>query len=293
VPRFFWGGAHIFHSFDFIPEFFRSVATIATVHDVTFLNVPEVYIDHTFPRLLDAGLRRTLPLCEAVITVSQQSKSDIVEHYGYPAERVYVAYNWVSDELLTASSRQALLPAVCDRPYILSVGTVQPNKNYHTTIEAFARLAGKLPHTYVIAGRSDFGPAYTRQLQQRIAELGLSDRIHFLGAVDDALLAALYRNAGLLLFPSYHEGFGFPLIEAMHFGVPIVTSNAGSMPEVACDAALQVTPTDIVAMAEAIEAAVTDDSVRARLLAAARLGRNRFSKDRAVRTVLGVYDSIL
>jgi glycosyltransferase involved in cell wall biosynthesis len=223
-----------------------------------------------------------------VITVSHQSKADIAASYNYPPERIHVIYNWVADELTQAPTGDES-PALNGRPYILTVAAVKPHKNLLTALDAIATLGPAVPHDYVIAGHTDVEPRYTELLRRRAADLGIEQQLHLVGAVDDQTLASLYRGADLLLLPSLYEGFGYPLIEAMHFGVPIVTANTGSLPEVAQCAALAVSPTDARAMAEAVEAALTDGSLRARLVAAGRRRGEQFTKERAVAGVLDVY----
>lgn len=291
APRLGVGSASLLHSFDFVPVFFKSIPTIATIHDVAYLKMPESVRANDFATGMDNVVRRVLPLCAAVIAVSEQSKADIVEVYHYPPERVHVVYNWIPEELIRADAGQTYrLPT--DAPYILAVGTVQPHKNYHGAIAALALIARQVPHSLVIAGNDRFRPDYTDSLRRQAHSHGIGDRVHFAGPVDDATLASMYRGSDLLHFPSFYEGFGYPLIEAMHFGVPIVAATGGSMPEVAGDAALLVPPSDEAAMAGAIEAAVTDRALRARLIDLGRERLQRFSKERAVAGILAVYAAV-
>jgi len=149
-----------------------------------------------------------------------------------------------------------------DGSFLLAVGTVQPRKNYIRLVEAFRQL-DRANLTLVIAGGRGW---LDDPLYERIAALGLENRVRMLGFVPDKDLPALYSAARVFAFPSLYEGFGLPILEAMACGTPVVTSRASSMPEVAGDAALLVDPLDTDALAEALASALDDELLRSSLI---------------------------
>ncbi|VAW34704.1 hypothetical protein MNBD_CHLOROFLEXI01-3742, partial [hydrothermal vent metagenome] len=177
-----------------------------------------------------------------------------------------------------------------DWPYILSVGTLQPRKNYQMLIRAFQPLADRLPHHLVIIGGK--GWLYDEMLAE-VARQGLAGRVHFIGFVDDADLPTLYSDASLFAFPSLYEGFGLPLLEAMGCGTAVLTSNSSSLPEVAGEAAWQLDPQDQAAWTEAIEAAATDMQLQNRLITAGFSRVKAFSWQHSARQLLKIYARLL
>jgi glycosyltransferase involved in cell wall biosynthesis len=180
-----------------------------------------------------------------------------------------------------------------DAPFVLAVGTLQPRKNYVRLIQAFAAISNLQPLTsnlhLVIAGGK--GWRYDAIFAE-VEKLGLRDRVLFPGFVADADLPALYSAARVLAYPSIYEGFGLPMLEAMACGTPVVTSTASCMPEVAGDAALLVPPTDVDALAAALDRALTDEALRADLIAKGRARARQFSWAKSARQLLGIYHAV-
>ena len=146
---------------------------------------------------------------------------------------------------------------------MLAVGTLEPRKNLPFLLRVFQRFRERRPDMQlVLAGRFGWGAA---EVRRTLAELGLDGQVVLTGAIADADLAALYEGAMALLFPSLHEGFGLPLIEAMSAGLPVVSSNVTSMPEVCSDAALLVPPGDEDCWLEAMRSMAEDAPLRVRL----------------------------
>jgi glycosyltransferase involved in cell wall biosynthesis len=182
--------------------------------------------------------------------------------------------------------------------YLLYVGTLQPRKNLSRLIEAFARLAGAPAFAdvqqsdslrLVLAGRR--GWLYD-DLVAQVERLGLAGRVFFPGYVADADLPALYSGALAFVFPSLYEGFGLPVLEAGACGVPVITSNTSSLPEVAGDAALLVDPHDVDAIAEAMYRLVTDEALRAELVRRGFENVKRFSWEKCARETLAVLEEV-
>jgi glycosyltransferase involved in cell wall biosynthesis len=261
------------------------------LHDVTFFLVPERY--PLTRRLYFQGVTRaSARLADALITPSEAVKGDVVRILHVPPERVTAvpeaaapAYAPVdAPDALDRVRRKYRLP----ERYILSVGSLEPGKNRRRLIAACARLRERgIEHHLVISGQRAW--RYEGELDV-VQQLGLGDRVHVLGFVDEADMAALYSAAELLAFPSLYEGFGLPVLEAMACGTPVITSNVSALPEVAGDAALLVDPADVSALAESMERALTDQALRDDLRTRGLERARQFSWERAARETLAVYE---
>jgi len=179
-----------------------------------------------------------------------------------------------------------------DRHYLLFVGTLQPRKNVATILAAFARLppAFRSEVQLVIAGRAGW---HTDGLVTALRAAENDGRVRWLDYVPAADMRALYQGASAFVFPSLYEGFGLPVLEAFAAGVPVVCSNVTSLPEVAGDAALQVDPTDVVGLASAMEALVSDDALAQRMRDRGRNRAREFTWDRCAEQTLAVLRSMV
>jgi len=253
--------------------------SVVTVHDLSFERDPGL-MGLRDRLVFQAAVPRSARRASRVIVVSEQTKRDLIGLSGVPAERIAVVPNGVGERF----SPQG--PQANGQPYALVVGSLEPRKDPLTAIEGFA-LVGDDELRLVFAGpdRGD-GPA----ARAAAASRGLEQRVEFKGHVSDEELAALYRGAECLVFPSRDEGFGLPLLEAMASGVPVVATRAGALPEIAGDAAILVEPRDPVALAGGIERALAD---RERLVAAGFDRAKQFSWTDTAERTLAVYRELL
>ncbi len=287
------GAVDVFHSPDFtLPPVWRA-RTVLTVHDLSFLRVPECFTD-ALRRYLERVVPRSVSRADHVIADSQSTKRDLVELLGTPADRVTVIYSGVEPRFRPITDRAALevVRRRYDLPprFILSVGTLQPRKNFGTLIEAFARLRNLIPEArnlklLIVGGK---GWLYD-DIFARVENLGLQGQVLFPGFVADEDLPVLYNLADIFVLPSLYEGFGLPPLEAMACGTPVITSNASSLPEVVGEAGVTVEPTDVEGLSEAVRRLLEDAELR-RELAQRGLARAReFTWERAARQLLEVY----
>lgn len=294
------GGLDLFHSPDFVlPPVYGRIPTVLTVHDLSFIHYP-----HTFPDVLVNYLNRVVPWsvrrATHILADSEATRQDLLDLWQVPAAKVTVLYSGVNaafqpagGETVTAVRQRYGLD---DAPYLLSVGTVQPRKNYQMLIQAFAGVAAQWPHTLAIAGGK--GWLYDEMLAE-IERQGLNGRVRFIGFVDDADLPALYTGADLFLFPSLYEGFGLPLLEAMGCGVPVLTSNASCLPEVVVDqetgveTAVLLSPHDPQAWQTAMHHLLNDAAARTRLQQTGQAHIANFTWDRAARQLTDLYQHLL
>ena len=288
------GRLDLFHSPDFVlPPVNGRIPTLLTVHDLSFIHYP-----HVFPPRLVQYLNQVVPWsiqrATHILADSKATRHDLLTIWQVPPEKVTVLYSGVherfrpvEEEVVTAVRRKYHLHQY---PYILSVGTLQPRKNYQMLIRAFAPLARQLPHHLVISGGK--GWLYQEMLAE-VNRQGVSDRVHFIGFVDDADLPALYSAADLFVFPSLYEGFGLPLLEAMGCGTAVLTSNSASLPEVAGTAARQLDPQDQAAWTEQMQALLTDENALNQLVAAGFLQARHFSWQSSARKLLKIYRQLI
>ena len=291
------GPVDVFHSPDFtLPPVWRARAVL-TVHDLSFLRVPECFTG-ALRRYLERVVPRSVRRADHVIADSHSTKRDLVELLGTPAGKVTVIHSGVEPRFRPIIDRAALGPVRqrYDLPerFIISVGTLQPRKNFATLVEAFARLKSETGNwkpgarslKLVIAGGR--GWLY-EEIFARVEALGLQGDVLFPGFVADEDLPALYNLAEAFVLPSLYEGFGLPPLEAMACGTPVVTSNVSSLPEVVGDAGLMVEPADVESLAAAIERVLEDGGLRREMVQRGLARAKEFTWERAARRLLGVY----
>jgi len=291
------GPVDVFHSPDFtLPPVWRARAVL-TVHDLSFLRVPECFTG-ALRRYLERVVPRSVRRADHVIADSHSTKRDLVELLGTPAGKVTVIHSGVEPRFRPIVDRAALGPVRqrYDLPerFIISVGTLQPRKNFATLVEAFARLKSETGNwkpgarslKLVIAGGR--GWLY-EEIFARVEALGLQGDVLFPGFVADEDLPALYNLAEAFVLPSLYEGFGLPPLEAMACGTPVVTSNVSSLPEVVGDAGLMVEPADVESLAVAIERVLEDGGLRREMVQRGLARAKEFTWERAARRLLGVY----
>lgn len=264
------------------------LATVVTVHDLGYRFFP-----HEHPwraRLyLDISTRFSSRVACRVVADSQATFSDLQRQYGIAPSKIIVAYPGVDTTLRRAeetAQRQVRQRYHLARPFVLYVGTIQPRKNLRRLVEAMARLPGDLQDVdLVLAGRVGW---LADDIHKAVDDLGLADRVRFLGYVPQEDLAALLSAAECFVMPSLYEGFGLPVLEAMACGTPVICAEAGSLPEVAGDAALLFAPTDVQALAEALTRVLRDAGLRSELAARGYRQCARFSWERCARQILTV-----
>jgi glycosyltransferase involved in cell wall biosynthesis len=255
-----------------------SSPAVVTIHDVSFERNPRLMgrRDRFFFRTM---VPRSARRANRVLTVSEQTKSDLIELYGLDEAKVVVTPNGVDARFRPNGDRNST------DAYLLFVGALQPRKDPVTAIEALSLVDAGL--RLVLVG-PDKGAE--QQSRQAVSRLQLNDRVEFAGHVEREELASLYRDAEALVFPSRYEGFGLPVVEAMASGTPVVAAAAGAVPEVAGDAAILVEPGDPVALAGGIERALAD---RERLVRAGLERAKRYSWARTAEQTLAVYRDLL
>ena len=238
---------------------------LVTVHDAAPCLFPDAFSARGL-RFHRAGLAAAASRADLVLTVSQSSRAELVEHTAIPEERIRVVHNGVDVEVATDEQVEALVRRLDldDRPYVLWVGSLEPRKNVEALLRLPAALAAAgMPHRLVLAGPDGWGA--TAAVVGNAAASAPPGSVRLVGRVARADLAPLYRGASLFCFPSRHEGFGLPVLEAMAQGTPVLCSTASSLPEVAGPAARYVADPGAEAWAEAAVALLADAAALATL----------------------------
>lgn len=279
-PHVFWAPAHR------LPVWLPSTtAGVVTIHDLAWARVPETLRRST--RLLDRTLMaRSAARAERLISVSGATATDVAKHWPNAQARTRVIYG-AAEALPAPGPLAAIAPKLQERHYFLFVGTPEPRKNLPRLLEGYAIACEKQADfpPLVIAGGHGWGG---ENLEALIDHHQLAERVHLLGPVSDPMLATLYSNALCLVMPSLYEGFGLPIVEALQYGLPVITSNTSSMPEVAGPAGLLVDPLAAASIADALEQIVQNLPLRAKLAEAASRQALHYCWDRAANATLAV-----
>ncbi len=292
----FTGRIDLFHATDFaLPPALPATRALLTVHDLSFVRAPQA-ASPPLKAYLDAVVPRSVARADHILADSIATKDDLIALYGCPEGKISVLYSGVEKQYQPLHDR-AHLQAVRAKyelsgfDYILSVGTVQPRKNYARVIEALAMLrADGQELRYAIAGGKGWMDA---EIDLAIERAGMGEFVHRLGFVADEDLPALYNGARMLAMVSLYEGFGFPVLEAMACGTPVVASDVSSLPEVAGNAALLVDPYDTAAIAKALARLNHDSRLREKLKADGLMQAAKFSWQLSARQLLGIYADLL
>jgi len=264
---------------------------VLTVHDITFATNPEWFSARDL-RVLSNAVPWSMRRAARVITVSEVCRRQIIEHFGVPADRVACIHNApgpAAQPIDPDAARRELIALGVDpgRPYLLSVGNLQPRKNLVRLIRAFRAVsAGGLDVDLLVVGAEHYR---SHEVLEAAGEVG--GRIRFTGYIGDRQLAACYSLAKAFVMPSLFEGFGIPAIEAMSHGIPVACSRGGALPEVCGDAAVYFDALEVESIAGALERTLSDDSLRQELVRKGRAQAALFSWRQSAHLTLSTYRS--
>lgn len=280
------GADVLFATYPAVP-FRSSVPMVAVMHDAFPRTNPEWY----GPRkrlIIDSLHRLATSRCRRIVTVSEWSRAEIAREYRIPAERIVVAHNGPGNDLVSLPSEElaridlgAIVPE--GSRYLMTLSTLEPRKNLEGLLRAFARLRPEHPGLkLLVVGARGWKET---PIFEVVRQLGIEADVIFAGYVEDALIGPLLQRAELFVLPSFVEGFGIPVLEAMIAGAPVACSGTSSLPEVAGDAAFFFPPEDPVRMAETIGGALTDSSARDVKRNAGFARSQRFTWDASLRAI--------
>jgi glycosyltransferase involved in cell wall biosynthesis len=266
---------------------------VVTVHDLTFLRIPERYppARRLYMRTMT---RLAARVADAIIVPSMTVRGDVIDLLHVDAAKVHAVYEAAGEQYRPLDREASMAVARrcgVDRPFVLSVGSREPGKNRARLIRAMHELRSEgIDRALLVVGQK----AWKYEEEQTLArELGMDDRVIFAGYVAAEDLPALYAAADLFAFPSLYEGFGVPVLEAMACGAPVLTSNVSATAEVAGEAALLIDPLSVASIREGLRSLLSDEALRARL---SRRGVERaaqFSWGRAADETHAVYERVM
>ena len=272
---------------------FAPCPIVVTIHDLAFEHLPETFNRRSWLQLR-LTVRSTARRAAQIVTVSEYSRQDIIKTYGIAPEFITVTPEAASSNFTRVTSETELQKMRdtygIEGDYILSLCSIQPRKNLVRLIEAYSLLRRlhsevKLPQLVLAGKRGWLDDETMRAAQNEEASAG----IRFTGYVADKHLNALYSAATCFVYPSYFEGFGLPILEAMKCGVPVIAGNRTSIPEVAGEAALLFDPFDVQSLVEALKRVLNDSQYRAALGAKGLQRANEFSWQETARLTLAAY----
>jgi glycosyltransferase involved in cell wall biosynthesis len=289
-------GLDLLHSPDFIPPLGGYRRSIITVHDLTFLLYPQ-FLTPESRRYYNNQIRWAVKRCDAISADSYATKADLTKLLDVPPDKITVIHlglepAFSTNEPSSKADTERLLRLKLAPGYILFVGTFEPRKNVPGLLRAYAALRRRWPDApdLVLAGRQGW---LFDTVVALIQELQLASCTHFLSEVSEADLPALYRQAQAFVLPSYYEGFGFTLLEAMGCGTPSVVANRASLPEIAAEAALLVEPDDAETIADALYRTLTDEALRSQMRQRGLERAAAFTWQRTVQSTLDLYRHVL
>jgi glycosyltransferase involved in cell wall biosynthesis len=277
-----WSGrVDIVHGTNFVVPPSRRAARLITIHDLTPVRFPELCspTSRRYPDLIRRAIRRGA----SVHAVSQTIANETMDYFQIAPDRVHVIHNGFSPVPQPAAGRQE------GPPYILAMGTSEPRKGFTILLEAFDLIADAVPDIHLkIAGPAGWGED---ALHRAIGASPNRERIHRIGWAND--IGTLVAGARLFAYPSLYEGFGFPPLEAMSLNIPVVATTGGALPEILGDAAVLVAPSDVSALAAALQSVCEDDALRQRLKAKGALHVAQFTWERAGRELAELYARLI
>ncbi len=284
--------ADVFHTSNAERHRPRKARLTATIHDLTALKFPEAHtplnqrIDRRF-------FTQTVPAADMLIAVSESTRRDAIELLGLSPDRIVTIHSGVAPEYFQAGpeqARQAAAELGIDHPYVLCVGTIEPRKNVGRLLDAWQGLPEDVRTRFTLVVAGPIGWA-ARETAVRLRESGPG--IRYLGYVAEQWMPGLTAGASCLAYPSLYEGFGFPVAQALAAGVPVVTSNTSSLPEVAGPAALFVDPLSISEIRSALLDVLTSPATAARLRTEARKQAGRYTWERCAAQSLAFFESVM
>jgi len=268
---------------------FAPCPSVVSVMDLSYLFFPEMFRKNDLYQLTN-WTAYSVQQAKVVITISESSKNDIIEKYGKKPDQVRVIYPGIKSFSMKEKDWKDVVKAYnIPENYVLFVGTLQPRKNIQKLIEAVSLLKKQDDLHVIVVGKK--GWLY-EEILSAPEKWGVAERVHFLDFVTDEDLPHLYKNAQCFVLPSLYEGFGLPVLEAMQYGCPVITSNVSSLPEAGGDAALYCDPNSAQDIADKIEQVITDKKLRESMIEKGYAQVKKFSWEKAAREVVSILKDV-
>lgn len=296
MPRFFRNNkVDIFHTEYILPFFIpKDVKVVTHIHDVSF----KVYRSMILKKdlfFLDMLIPRSIRRSDKIIAVSQFTKDEILRFYPEAKDKVEVVFNSINliEQELTETLKKTIgekygLP----EKFILYVGTLQPRKNVPVLVEAYAKIKNEIPGMKLVLAGSRRAHNFDGKIQTVLTENGLEEDVFFPGFIDAKDKSIVYKMARVFVFPSFYEGFGIPILEAMSVGTPVIASNIAPHKEVAGNAVLSFDPDSAKELAKECEALIKDDVLHNVLAAKGKEQAQKFSWKASAGRMLEIFESL-
>ena len=266
---------------------------VTTIHDVVFREKPEL-VEEKLCAYLDRWTQVACKIADAIITVSEYSKRQLIRYYDVSPNKIEVIYNGIDAKFKKASPMQCSI--VCQRyrlpeKFLLYLGSIEPKKNIERLLEAMQIIKEKhRDYPLVIAGGKG---SKQYDIENAIQKLKLKDSVLLIGYVDESDVVPLLSQANIFIYPSLYEGFGFPPLEAMACGTPTIVSNATSLPEIVGSSALVFDAEDSQSLASAIERLLSDNQEYMALVWKGKSQAEKFRWEECARRTLDVYSKVM
>lgn len=282
----------VFHSTAYILPL-RKVAckTVVSIHDMGTFNCSYSF-SRKYCQRMNYYITKSSAAADMIITGSKDSAVEIEKEFPFTKNRIRVVHDSIDKFFFTCIPEDGGLEALTSfkigQPYILTVGTIDPRKNIPRLVEAYSALNKELRSNIMLIHAGAWGLGRNAAFN-KVNDLGLRERVRFLGYVSRQELKSLYENALAFVFPSLYEGFGIPVIEAMACGAPVITSSQSSMPEIAGDAAILIDPYRKESILVGLEKVITDSSLRKGLVEKGKERAELFTPERMAKGTLAIY----
>ncbi len=300
MPYYYWKYkldlAHIPH---FNVPFLMPIPFIITIHDLILVH-HNSFSATTLPKWLykikyffyKKNLKRALKKAKKIIALSEFGKKDILENFDIREEKIKVIYNGLTKfnslKFSEKDDKSFLLRYNIKKPYLLYVGNAYPNKNLELLVSSFLKISDKINIQLVLVGKQDY---FYKRLRAYLKEnkSNANDKIIFTDYVENKELAKFYKNAKAYIFPSIYEGFGFPPLEAMQFGIPVASSDSSCLPEILGNSALYFNPKSEQEIVEAIKIITINEKLRNKLIKNGYKQIKKYSWKKCAQEVLKIY----
>lgn len=268
-----------------------NVKSIVTIHDLIFIRYPQFYkwIDR---KIYTYKFKKACLLSDRIIAISEMTKRDIVNYFNIPAEKIDVVYQGCdpSFTIEKSSKEKNAIRQKYNLPpnYMLSVGSIESRKNLLLIVKALQHIPSDI-HLIAIGKRT----AYTRMVEEYIQNHNLSDRVQLLHNVPFNELPAFYQMASLFVYPSFFEGFGIPIIEALHSGVPVIAATGSCLEEAGGPNSVYINPDNEQQIVKAINTILSDKELYDKMAKTGKEYVKRFSEQAIARDIMHVYTKVL
>lgn len=269
----------------------KNIKSIVTIHDLIFLRYPEFYkrIDR---KIYAFKFKKACRVADSIIAVSECTKRDIVDFFGIAPEKITVIYQGCDKSFQQLASNEVKDKArelyQLPEKYLLYVGSIESRKNLKLIVEALTKTQCDLP--LIAIGKHT---PYADEVQQYINEQGLNERVKMLHNVDFTYFPAIYQMASIFIYPSFFEGFGIPILEALYSRIPVIGATGSCLEEAGGPNSIYVNPTDANEMATAIDRIMQDEKLRQQMIDNGVEYANMFNQERLSRLMMEHYKTLL